>query len=346
MYKYSFGERGHIPVVTSLSTLEKFIRTCNVGKANERRAGVFKKFSEMAKMIPMSGEAQAQAQAPQPAQPAEGIRDAYETESDDDEMVDRERPAILAAQEEMVCGKRVREDLVESRNQMTQYAVSIKEANVELVQHVEMREKLVKTGSAEIEQLHERVKIRGMDIEQKQRELEQKREEISLAAEQKREEIRLAVEQKQKELDQKQKELEQKREEIRLESEKMKMQLEYQKELRSLQVQPAPPAVQANDASHVSGEDYVTVLMVYTMYKGQFHSLKKKQEKTFLCMAGKKAVSAYKSKYGIWPAQITDGSFEAVNKYPLDARDLVLDALRVSYREILGGGGQQSLSFV
>jgi hypothetical protein len=335
MYKFSFGERGHIPIVASVTTLEKFIQRCNIGKASVRRVEVLKKFSEMAKMIPMPGEAQAQDQAPQPAPQAEGVHDEYETESEDGEMVDGERPAILAAQEEMVCGKRVREDLVESRNQMTQYAVSIKEANVELVQHVEMREKLVKTGSAEIEQLHERVKIRGMDLEQKQRELEQKREEI-----------RLAAEQKQKELDQKQKELEQKREEIRLESEKMKMQLEYQRELRSLQVQPAPPAVQANDAPPVSGDDYVTVLMVYTMFKAQFHSLKKKQEKTFLCMAGKKAVSAYKSKYGIWPAQITDGSFEAVNKYPLDARDLVLDALRVSYREILGGGGQQSLSFV
>ena len=43
--------------------------------------------------------------------------------------------------------------------------------------------------------------------------------------------------------------------------------------------------------------------------------------------------------------KLTEGSYEAVNKYPMEAKELVLDALRASYREILGGCGQRSLSF-
>ena len=130
------------------------------------------------------------------------------------------------------------------------------------------------------------------------------------------------------------------------------MDLEYQKDLKTLRSPPIPlpaalppnPPPLVPDNPH-SPSSYVTVLMVYSMYKAQFHSLKKRQEKSLLCTAGKRAVDAYRSKYGTWPAQITEGSYEAVNKYPMEAKELVLDALRASYREILGGGGQRSLSF-
>jgi len=51
IYKYSFGERGHLPKVCSVSLLKTLFENCRVGKANERRAPLLEALKEVCKCI-------------------------------------------------------------------------------------------------------------------------------------------------------------------------------------------------------------------------------------------------------------------------------------------------------
>ncbi len=88
---------------------------------------------------------------------------------------------------------------------------------------------------------------------------------------------------------------------------------------------------------------YTTVLKVYHSQKSEFNGIPNSAiKKKFLISAGKKAAVAFRAKWGREPTRTSQDSLE-VMQYPIDATDLILESLRVAYREILAGKNQPTL---
>jgi len=119
--------------------------------------------------------------------------------------------------------------------------------------------------------------------------------------------------------------------------------LEHKKAMKALDSLSLAPAAVPTAASASVEEDpstYTTVLKVFTRHQGQFPSMTSRAKKDKLLRgAGIKASAEFKKQWGLEPARVGEDGHD-VCKYPLQAEDMIMAALRSTMMELRAGGDQ------
>jgi len=123
-------------------------------------------------------------------------------------------------------------------------------------------------------------------------------------------------------------------------SDKRREELEYKRNLKAFDAEPAPSA--PVPAAIPDPPALTTVLKVYLQHKDSFPLLRPDQRKSFLIKAGNYAAAAYALQYGVPPSKL-DEQGHYVNAFPLCAENIIIQHLRAAYRELTAGASQTTL---